>query len=425
MNIEELESRYMELFWRQKRSQWENYVDEAHHDLCAYDEQIFALLSPYQGTLEGGTRCEKVLNAIIDRACVDSHPRVAQLRNRLDDRDNYTCDIESIDKRDRIRFRQLLSERMREDVLQLMRQRQCLARRLGYGSYPELVLWADELDPEPVRALLLEQMKRGLPVVTALAKSYGIKWSSWTEDLASIGNHSASADPVRLVNLVLECLGFDRLRAAIPIVVKEQGIVGYAGVLFVPDDIRILMRPITDLQQELTLHHELGHAIAHALNRQQGIFKTWTSSHDEAMAVVMERIAALIALDDAQRKAAQELWLLEDTRCATSALFELELWDKPDKAEELYLHYYGAWDIGAPPAGVWAADSFRSVDPVYIQNYIVAARVADQTVAFLRKRFADNFTEWGSWLAENYYADGRRRSLADKCAVVGGLMCPP
>ena len=415
----------MALFWRQKRSQWENYVDEAHHDLCAYDEQIFALLSPYQGALAGHTRWEKVLNAIINRACVDSHPQVAQLRNRLDDRDNYTYNIESIDKREHMRFRQLLSERMREDVLQLMRQRQRLARRLGYGSYPELVLWAEELDPGPVRALLLDQMKRGLPVVTALAKEYRIKWSSWTEDLASIGYHSASADPVRFVAVVLERLGLDRLNAAISIAVKEQGIWGYVGVVSVPDDVRILVRPITDLQQELTLYHELGHAIAHALNKEAGIFKTWTSSHDEAMAVVMERIAALIALDDAQRKAAQELWLLEDTRCATSALFELELWHKPDKAEELYLHYYGAWDIAAPPAGVWAADSFRSVDPVYIQNYIVAARVADLTVAFLQDKFADDFCEWGRWLAENYYADGRRRSLADKCAVVGGLMWPP
>jgi len=421
MEIEELESRYMELFWRQKRSQWENYVDEAHHDLCAYDEQIFALLCPYQGVLEGGTRWEKVLNAIINRSCVDSHPRVAQLRNRLDDRDNYAGDIESIDKRDHIRFRQLLSGRMREEVLQLMQERQRLARRLGYGSYPELVLWAEELDLEPVRASLLDQIKRRLPIATGLAKDYGVRWSSWSEDLASIGYHSASADPVRLVAVVLERLGLDRLNAAISIAVKEQGIWGYVGVVSVPDDIRILVRPITDLQQELTLYHELGHASAHALNKEAGIFKTWTSSHDEAMAVVMERIAALIALDDAQRKAAQELWLLEDTRCATSALFELELWDKPDKAEELYLHYYGAWDIGAPPAGVWAADSFRSVDPVYIQNYIVAARVADLTIAFLQDKFADDFGEWGRWLAENYYADGRRRSLAEKCALVGGL----
>ena len=34
MEIQEIESRYMELFWRQKRSQWQNYVGEAHHDLA-------------------------------------------------------------------------------------------------------------------------------------------------------------------------------------------------------------------------------------------------------------------------------------------------------------------------------------------------------------------------------------------------------
>jgi len=310
---------------------------------------------------------------------------------------------------------------MREDVLQLMRQRQCLARRLGYGSYPELVLWSEDLDLEPVRASLLDQIKRSLPIATGLAKDYGVRWSSWTEDLASVGYHSTPPDPVRLVAVVLQRLGLDRLNAVISIVAKEQGIAGYAGILSVPDDIRILVRPITDLQQELTLHHELGHAIAHALNKEEGIFTTWTSSHDEAMAVVMERIAALVVLDDAQREAAQKLWLLEDTRCATSALFELELWDQPDSAEELYLHYYGAWDIGAAPAGVWAADSFRSLDPVYIQHYIAGARVADLTVAFLQHKFADDFGEWGRWLAENYYADGRRRSLADKCAVVGRI----
>jgi hypothetical protein len=118
--------------------------------------------------------------------------------------------------------------------------------------------------------------------------------------------------------------------------VKEQGISGYAGILAVPGDIRILVKPITDLQQELALYHELGHAITHALNEEEGIFKTWTSSYDEAMTVVIERIPAFIVLDDAQRKVAQNLWLLEATRCATSALFELELWDQPDAAEGLY-----------------------------------------------------------------------------------------
>jgi site-specific recombinase XerD len=55
----------------------------------------------------------------------------------------------------------------------------------------------------------------------------------------------------------------------------------------VPDDIRILVGPVTSLNQELTLYHELGHAIAHAQNTEQGIFKTWTGAYDEAMAIVV------------------------------------------------------------------------------------------------------------------------------------------
>lgn len=150
------------------------------------------------------------------------------------------------------------------------------------------------------------------------------------------GSKSTPPDTEGLVSVVLQRLGSDRLNAAISIVVKEQGISGYAGILVVPGDIRILVKPITDLQQELALYHELGHAITHALNEEEGIFKTWTSSYDEAMTVVIERIAALIVLDDAQRKVAQNLWLLEATRCATSALCEFELWDQPDTAEGLY-----------------------------------------------------------------------------------------
>ncbi|MFA5394301.1 MAG: hypothetical protein WC338_07620 [Candidatus Ratteibacteria bacterium] len=310
---------------------------------------------------------------------------------------------------------------MREDVLELMRKRQCLARKQGHGSYPELVLWSEDLRLESVRTLLLDQIRKNLPVVTALVKGYGITWSSWTGDLVSVGYHS-KMDYARLVSLILQRLGFDRLNAAISIVVKDQPIAGYVGILSVPDDVRILLRPVNNLKQELTLYHELGHAIAHALNKEKGIFKTWTSAYDEAMATVIERIAALIVLDNAQEKRAQDLWILEETRCATSALFELDLWEQPQAAKDLYLKYYGAWNIEVASADVWAADSFRSIDPVYIQNYVIAAYVADRTVEFLRHKYEDKFSEWGRWLVKNYYADGRRRSLADKFAAVGDLL---
>ena len=140
------------------------------------------------------------------------------------------------------------------------------------------------------------------------------------------------------------------------------------------------------------------------------------------MAVVVERIVAAIILDKAQGKAAQDLRILEATRSATSALFEFALWNQPQLAEDLFQQYYGVWDIDTLPAGVWAADSFRSIDPVYNHNYVLAARVADRTIEFLQDKFDDNHIEWGHWLAVNYYADGRRRSLEDKTAVIGGLV---
>jgi len=413
----------MKLFWRSQRCQWENYVNDAHHDLSGVDEQIFSLLSPYQCAFEGDSRREKVLNAIIKRACVDNHPDIARLRNRLDDWDNYTDGIQPSSKQISVSFRQQLGERMREDVLELMRQRQCHARKQGFGSYPELVLWSEDLALKPVHALLSVKIATSLPVAASLAKNYGITWSSWFNILNSIGYQSDFAGSTSLVLNVLKQLGFNSLSSTISVVVKDQPIAGFAGIITVPDDIRILISPITGLHQELALYHELGHAIAHAMNRETGIFKTWTSAYDEAMAVVFERIAAWIVLDDEQKKAAQDLWLLEETRCATSALFEMELWEHPQAAEDLYLQHYRAWDIETLPAGVWAADSFRSIDPIYIHNYVIAAEVADITIEFLKHKFGDNFTEWGQWLAENYYAEGRGRTLEGKVTAVGGLAC--
>jgi hypothetical protein len=235
-------------------------------------------------------------------------------RRQLSQWENYIYDFQSLQKQNPVLLLQLLGESMRDDVLELMRWRQCLARKQGNGSYPELVLWSEDLELESVRALLLDQIKQNLPVAIALAKGYGITWPSWFEDLASIGYHSNFSDPMSLVFLVLECFGFERLKTAISVFVKRQPILGYAGILSVPDDIRILVSPVTCLYQELTLYHELGHAIAHALNKEDGLFKTWTSAYYESMAVVVERIVAAIVFDEAQRKAAQDLRVSEATR---------------------------------------------------------------------------------------------------------------
>jgi hypothetical protein len=220
---------------------------------------------------------------------------------------------------------------------------------------------------------------------------------------------------------MLECLGFERLQEAIPITVQEQAIEGYAGILSVPHDIRILVRPISSLNRWLTLFHELGHALAHALNAQPGIFKTWTSVHDESMAVVIEHIAASVLLDQANRESARALSILENTRCAISALFEFELWEHPEAAERLYLRHYAQLGLPIASPEVWALDSFRSLDPVYVQNYVIGDLVADKTINLLDREYGRNSRQWGRWLLRNYYADGRKRSLREKTAVTGAL----
>jgi hypothetical protein len=189
----------------------------------------------------------------------------------------------------------------------------------------------------------------------------------------------------------------------------------------VPDDIRILVRPVRSLNRWLTLFHELGHAMAHALNAGPGIYKTWTAAYDEAMAMLTEYIALSVPSSGINREQAGELLLLEGMECALSALFEFALWQDPASAERLYVEHYEQAGVRVVSPDLWAADSFRSLDPVYKQNFVLGILVARRTIRFLEQEYGGNFRLWGQWLIDNYYADGRRRSLREKTAIVGGL----
>jgi hypothetical protein len=418
---EEFEGRYLDLFWKRQRHQWENYVVGASHDLCAVDDEIFRLVVSHKDLLEAPGRRGKILKDIIVRELVDKHPDVARLRNRLDNRANYDHTLSAMQRSDRIQYRQFLAQRMKPDVLELMRVRQRLARDLGFCSYVALVLSTEGLELEWTVALLEEYVEANLPAAKDLVERHNMSWPTWFSDLDRVGHTGPDLIPPQTIARFLECLGFEQLREAIPITVQEQPIEGYAGILSVPDDIRILVRPIDSLNRWLILFHELGHAVAHALNPQPGIFKTWTSVYDESMAVVMEHIAAFVLLDERNRESARTLFLLETTRCAISALFELSLWERPEAAERLYEQHYSQMGLPIASPEVWALDSFRCLDPVYVHNHVIGAGMADKTIGFLDREFGGDFRQWGEWLSSNYYADGRRRTLREKTAVIGVL----
>lgn len=113
-----------------------------------------------------------------------------------------------------------------------------------------------------------------------------------------------------------------------------------------------------------------------------------------------------------------DIQLLEYTRCAISSLFEFELWENPENAESLYIKHYSKLGFKINNGSMWAIDSFRSIDPVYIHNYVIGNILAEQLYKYLLNKFSYNYREWGMWLIDNIYVDGRKRAFKEKIDII-------
>lgn len=58
--------------------------------------------------------------------------------------------------------------------------------------------------------------------------------------------------------------------------------------------------------------------------------------------------------------------------------------------------------------------SSRSIDPVYIHNYVIGAILAQKLIDYLSKMYSNDYKAWGKWLYHNIYFDGRRSRFSDK-----------
>ncbi|MCK4413515.1 MAG: hypothetical protein KAY32_08230 [Candidatus Eisenbacteria sp.] len=414
---ESFEAAYLKHFWKFQRCQWENYADDAQHALSVIDKEMFELVTSYRDTFELSGRRGEVFKAIMARELVERHPDVSRLRNRLD-----------LDKQSRYYGGEFserdLARRIKPDVLELMRTRNHLSQKLGFPSYVALVLSTEEVELESLIALLEQHLQDHLSTARTLVRTHQITLTtSWLSGLDTIGCLDSDFSPIGSIEQFWQRIGFAHLKGTIPLISQEQPTVsGYVGVLSVPDDVRILVRSVDTLGRWLTLFHELGHATAHALNEENGIFTTWTSVYDETMAEVLESIASFMLLDEPNQQSARELKILTGTRCAISGLFEFALWENPSDAERLYVEHFNRLGLEVQDPEVWALDTFRYLDPIYIFNYVIGHQVADRTLKFLNKEYGDEFSKWGDWLKHNYYADGRRRSLREKTAIVGSVV---
>lgn len=412
--LKDFEKRYLVYFTKLQRLQWANYFEKKDYDLSAIDKEVYKLVCSYSGKIQKSDRKSRIAELIIKRELVDKKPDISKLRNYIDNLENYALDIDDEIKRDNFKYKLEMAKRMKRDVLKLMEMRNSSAIDIGYSSYADLVFDTEEINREKLIVLLNKYLNKNLEKAKTLIKKYDFSFENWFEDLNRILQKNYSS--AKLVDNILKVMGFNKLIKSLAITYIQDGFSGYAAEL-AENDIRIAVTPVKSLNGLRILFHELGHAILYKLNKEKGLFRILPAALNESMAVVFEYLASAILLNSEERKIINELIILEYTRCAISALYEFDLWDDPKNAEFLYEKHYGKLGLKILDSGIWAYDSFRSIDPVYIHNYVIGAVIGENILEYLTGLYFNDYKAWGKWLYDSIYHDGRRRTLCDKIPV--------
>jgi len=397
------EAEYMARFQERQALLFLDYAGGEDVDLRHVEASMYALCSAFRDETSGHRR-SGVLASVATRGRVDWHPVVSDLRSRLNDPAGYGVS--------RTASRATIGTAMEDDLIRLIETRDRLAIKEGVDSYADLAMSTEGLDPIGLRRFVKGARDMALPGAHRAVKREHMTLETWFDDLERFGGSGPEDIPTAAYDLA-SLLGLGQVADGISWVVRDQPIFGVAFALSIPDDIRILIGRSGSLTALVTAYHELGHALGYAANRATGIFQTWETTTDEAMAAVMVAVASRLVLDQDQRSRMAVVEELETARLASSLLFEFDVNNQPYEARKAFEHWYGPL---APfdDAAMWAGDSFRSVDPFHIQGYLIGSVVGNATVAFLEERFPDNPEAWGTWLAENYYAPGRGATLSDR-----------
>jgi hypothetical protein len=411
----DLENRLVELWWQRQSWQWEIWALGADRDLNALDERLYKLCAENADMIDAGTgRAGELLRRRAARILVDCDPDVAACRNAID-RAFFGAD----------RKENLSAAGMREPVLELMRLRNQAARGLGSASYPALVFWEQEVEFGEVQRVVDDVISAEHTERSALTDTYGMhSLESWFGRLKGLWPQHRELDVHTAARALLRRLGVERTLDRIRFEVREGQASGFVAECE-PEDIRLFVRPSPD---PALLFHELGHAVGRASNEGAGVYRMLSAATDEAFGEILEHVAfatpeveRIFGSAAAQaRQAFHEVNVLENARLAASFTFEMALWSDSSNPEGLYRRCYAEAGMDVDDEEAWPLDSFRSLDPVYVQNYVIARALGTAVVDYLQAEVSSEASpEWGRWLATGLWRDGARGSLREMARRLG------
>lgn len=409
MEEKDFEKKLVELLGKQKLFLWDNYALDQDRDLNEVDQSIFNLLKNIdpQNFFKG--RKKEIFERLYYKLMIENDPEIAVLKNKLDNNESYNNKLDEND----VKYKVQIAKRKREDVIQLLKLRNKKARNWGFNSYPDFNFYYEELHNDIVIKMIKKYLENNINKANDLINEYDLTWENWFERLRNIGSIDKK-EPFYHFDCLLKKLNLNINSKGIKFKTKKDGISGMTFNISIPDDIRILSKPITSSMTGRVFFHECGHAINYATVKGNGIYNIYTPFHDEAVAIIFENIGIQLCMNKKEQKIAEEVKFLETVRCSISFLFEMELWKKPDQAEELFLKYQSLLNMQPNQKEIWALDSFRYIDPVYIQNYVLGEIYADKIIDSLKGNYNKNYIKWGQEIYNYFLKDGMEKSFKTK-----------
>ncbi len=358
------------------KAEWEAIVEGVENDMTLIDETLYSL-----------ARESEAKPPVIKRALVEHHPEVARYRRKIETYEGYPKDDILT-----------LSRAMRPDVVKLMELRNMVAQNLGYIDYKDLECELSRIHEETIKDRLQEIVEKDSGEAEALIEKHSMSWESWFQDLRKMTALEETLQPQDIVENVAETFGFDKLPNVVNIHQNEQGIAGFARK-FSDSDIRIAGRIIDNASDLKTFLHELSHAILYAYNTPENLEDFLLPAKDEFLANLLENILVKYVCTQTQRRLIQKVNLLEKIRMSLSALFELDLWNKVKTPEERFTYHYERLMPVEHPE-YWALDSFRSIDPLFMQYYPLGLLAGENMLVIIDQEGLEG-KELGAWLREH------------------------